>query len=210
MTELSKNEIKDLVGKNDPLILEVGSYDGQDSLAMLQVMTDAEIYAFEADPLSIEDFKSLNHPEQIKLIEKAVGKEDGKIDWYPSVSNSGRRWSLSSSLKKPLNHLGAYPTVSFKQNPDQVDCVKLDSWAKENIQDQIIDFIWCDVNGAEEEMILGAIDTLQNKTRFFYTECFDTELWKDQVNKKWILETLDNFDFISQHHHNILLKNKTL
>ena len=59
-------------------------------------------------------------------------------------------------------------------------------------------------------MILGAIDTLQNKTRFFYTECFDTELWKDQVNKKWILETLDNFDFISQHHHNILLKNKTL
>ena len=159
MAELTKNEIKDLVGKNDPLILEVGSYDGQDSLAMLQVMTDAEIYAFEADPLSIEDFKSLNHPEQIKLIEKAVGKEDGKIDWFPSVSNSGRRWSLSSSLKKPLNHLGAYPTVSFKQNPDQVDCVKLDSWAKENIQDRTIDFIWCDVNGAEEEMILGAIDT---------------------------------------------------
>ena len=70
MAELTKNEIKDLVGKNDPLILEVGSYDGQDSLAMLKVMTDAEIYAFEADPLSIEDFKSLNHPEQIKLIEK--------------------------------------------------------------------------------------------------------------------------------------------
>jgi len=111
---------------------------------------------------------------------------------------------------KSVKNFSCDPTVSFKQNPDQVDCVKLDSWAKENIQDQIIDFIWCDVNGAEEEMILGAIDTLQNKTRFFYTECFDTELWKDQVNKKWILETLDNFDFISQHHHNILLKNKTL
>jgi len=210
MSELTKNKITNLLGKNNPLILEVGSYDGQDSLGMLQCMTESEIYAFEADPKSIEHFKRLNHPDQITLVERAVGNKDGYIDWYPSLNNAGREWSLSSSLKKPLNHLKNYPTVSFKNDPDQVKCVKLDTWAQENINDKIIDFIWCDVNGAEEEMILGAINTLKSQTRFFYTECFDTELWEGQVNERWILETLDNFEFVSRHGHNILLKNKSL
>jgi FkbM family methyltransferase len=210
MSGLTKNGIRNFLDKDNPLILEVGSYDGQDSLGMLQAMKRAEIYAFEADPTSIKHFKKLNHPDQITLVEKAIGNKDGYIDWYPSVSNGGREWSLSSSLKKPLNHLKNYPTVSFKNDPDKVECIKLDTWVEENIPDRIIDFIWCDVNGAEEEMILGAIDTLKNKTRFFYTECFDTELWEGQVNQRWITETLDNFQFISRHGHNILLQNKNL
>jgi FkbM family methyltransferase len=210
MNDLTKDAIKKLIGKNDPIILEVGSYNGEDSLEMLREMPQAEIYAFEADPTSIQHFKDLNHPDEIVLVEKAVGKEDGYIDWYPSQTNHGKRWSLSSSLKKPLNHLRNYPTVSFKAAPDKVECVKLDSWSQENIGESIIDFIWCDVNGAEEEMILGAIETLQNKTKYFYTECFDTELWEGQVNTEWILETLDNFEFLGKYGHNILLKNKTL
>tara|TARA_R100001443_G_scaffold117384_2_gene141877 strand:- start:2595 stop:3224 length:630 start_codon:yes stop_codon:yes gene_type:complete len=207
---MNKNLIKTLIDKPDPIILDVGSFDGEDSNEFASVMPDCKIYAFEADPASLESFKAIGHPKQVELVELAVCNIDGEIDWYSSEKRYGTEdWSLSSSLKKPHNHLNHYP-VSFSEDPITVNATKLDSWVEDNLGDQIIDFIWCDVNGAEEEFILGGIKSLQEKTRYLYTEYFDNEMWAGQVKLDWITEKLSNFEKIEEIGHNVLLKNKKL
>ena len=207
---MDKNKIKDLIAKEDPIILDVGSFDGADSNEFVSIIPDSKIYAFEADPSSLKSFKDIDHPKQVELVELAVCNTNGEIDWFSSEKkHESEPWSLSSSLKKPHNHLTHYP-VSFSENPITVNATKLDSWVEENLGDEIIDFIWCDVNGAEEEFILGGLNSLQEKTRYLYTEYYDNEMWAGQVNLNWILETLSNFEKIEEIGHNVLLKNKTI
>ena len=55
---MNKNLIKTLIGKSDPIILDVGSFDGEDSNEFASVMPDCKVYAFEADPVSLESFKA--------------------------------------------------------------------------------------------------------------------------------------------------------
>ena len=105
--------IKDkiILGSN-PIILDIGTYDGKDSIEFLDMYEDARVFAFEADSRSIDLFKhSINSTENMKklinyynlncksslnslyervnsdslvLIEKAIANSDGKTTWYQS------------------------------------------------------------------------------------------------------------------------------
>jgi FkbM family methyltransferase len=216
---MDKNKIKNLFREKacdneDLIILDVGSFDGEDSREFLNLFPSAKIYAFEADPMSLRYFEGKNHPKEITLIKAAVSNIDGEIDWYSSLLHTkypGIQWSLSSSLRKPTNHLKRWPGVSFSPTTFKVNSIKLDTWVSQNLKNNIVDFIWCDVNGAEEDFILGGLDTLQNKTRYLYTEFFNEEMWQGQVNLDWITDHLSNFEIIETHKkNNVLLKNKTI
>lgn len=52
-------EIKYLVGKRNPVILEVGANIGQTTHKFLQEMPEATIYCFEPDPRAIAEFKKI-------------------------------------------------------------------------------------------------------------------------------------------------------
>ena len=77
----------------------------------------------------------------------------------------------------------------------EIKTKKLDTWVKEN-EIPLIDFIWADVQGAERELIEGGKETLNKKTRYFYTEFSNEELYEDQPTLDEICRLLPNFKII--------------
>lgn len=236
-TELSKKDIANLILEDKdefyvPYIMDVGSYDGEDSRELVQTVGKTCIVdCFEADPRNRELFLTLNEYEgnlKLNLFGLALCNKNGQSDFYLSDSDTRRHfhnnknWSASSSLKEPNHHLELFKDVKF-ENKVEVDCMKLDTFYKPELYKKImlntgIDFIWCDINGAEEDFILGGLETLQNHTRYLYIEFSDKELYKGQITKNKILELLPNFELIGIYNFpkdlgnfgNLLLKNKTL
>lgn len=224
MKEITKKEIADLIGKSSPILLDVGSYDGKDSRQLNELLSgDPVIFCFEPDPRSIALFKKLNsHNCNLYLCELALTNINGTIDFYLSDSETRRHydhqnsWSASSSIKQPKFHLKLFPDVTFKEKI-KVESVRLDDWyaVKLSRSKAIIDFVWADVNGGEEDFVMGGVHTLNACTRYLYIEVSDKELYENEASKQRILDLLPNFEIVDTFNDlgnfcNILLKNKTL
>ncbi len=220
MNEISKEYIKELIGKDDPVILDIGCYDGKDSAELAKLFKRPEVHCFDCDPASIRLFKELKYYPVAKLHELALCERDDEVELNLSSSETRkhypnqRRWSASSSLRDFKNHLHLFPDVEFG-GAIQVPGVKLDTWYKDVLQSKTIDFIWCDVNGAEADVIAGGLETLSKHTRYLYIEVSDKELYEGQLTPKEILEMLPDFEFMKLYNYrgnfgNMLLKNKNL
>lgn len=223
--ELSKIEIANLITYPQPIIFEVGCYDGKDSRELNDVLVERGYsplsYCFEADHRSQSLFVSQNHPSYMWLIPKAVSNIDGPITLFKSDSETRRHnhnsksWSASSSIKKPKTHLELFPDVEFKER-DIVTSIRLDTFYINNLKGQLIDFMWVDINGAEAEFLDGAQGVLSAKTKYLYIEFSDKELYENQITKQTILDKLCwDFELIETYNFkgnfgNILLKNKNL
>ncbi len=205
--EISKGEIKDILKKENPIILEIGCNDGTDTLDFLETFKDCKIYCFEPDPRPIEKFKVKDN--RCKLFKIAISNEDGETTFNLSGGKDpyGKRddWDQSSSIKKPKKHLKEYPWCNFDKKI-KVKTKRLDTWAKENKINKV-DFIWADVQGAERELIEGGLNVLNN-TNYLYTEFYDKEMYEGQLNLQQILKLLPNFEVVKKFGSNVLLKNK--
>ena len=218
--KLDKEILKPLVGKNNPTILDIGCYDGSDSLEFLNIFTEAKLYAFDADERSIGLFRDrFKNDNRVTLTTKAVCDTNDGISWYASDSETRRHfetqefWSASSSIKKPKEHLNKFTDVNFKE-PIKVESIKLDDWVESNNITNI-DIIWCDVNGANREFISGAKNTIKNKTKFIIMEFEETELYEGSMTLEDILNELPEFEKLGVYNFegnfgNVLLKNTTI
>jgi FkbM family methyltransferase len=207
---MKKEEIKILLNKNNPVILEIGTNDGEDSEQFLKCFENISLYCFEPDPRAILKFKNrMKNYKNYSLYEIAISNTNGFIDFYLSGGmNPGTPyygdWDKSSSIKKPKLHLVQHQWCKFPKSI-KIETKKLDDWCKEqNIN--FIDFIWVDVQGAEKEFIEGAKDTLE-KTKYLYTEFDNVELYEGQINLDTILKMLPNFKVVKFVQNNVLLKN---
>lgn len=224
--ELSKIDIANLITYPQPIIFEVGCYDGKDSRELRDVLTNRgyspTFFCFEADKRSqelFESFKSVN--SYMYLIPKAVSNVDGYITLFKSDSETRRHdhnsksWSASSSIKKPKTHLELFPDVEFKDQ-EIVMSTRLDTFYINGFKGQLIDFMWVDINGAEAEFLDGAQGVLSAKTKYLYIEFSDKELYENQITKQTILDKLSwDFELVDTYNFkgnfgNILLKNKNL
>ena len=101
---------------------------------------------------------------------------------------------------------------SFIKFDDQitVKSITLDKFCEDkNIK--LIDFIWADVQGAEENLILGGLKTLNTKVRYLYTEYSNKEYYEGQLKLENLLKLIgDNWEVIKDFGYDVLLKNKTL
>jgi hypothetical protein len=80
--------------------------------------------------------------------------------------------------------------------------IRLDDWVfTHGIQS--IDFIWADVQGAESDLILGALETLKF-TNFFYTEFSDDEWYEGQINFNSLSSLLPNFELLHKFQNDAL------
>jgi 2-O-methyltransferase len=221
MNDISKEYIKRLIGKEDPVILDIGCYDGKDSAELARLFKSPEVHCFECDPRSVQLFRKLNYYPGASLYKLAICNKDGETSFGLSTSETRKHydqqadWSASSSIKAPKTHSQLFPDVQFIEEIE-VPCMKLDSWVKDNFDDrEIIDFIWCDVNGAEADVVLGGLQTLNNHTRFLYIEVSDKELYEGQTTPDELLKMLPGFEFMKLYNYqgnfgNVLLKNKNL
>jgi FkbM family methyltransferase len=207
---MNKREIKHMLGKDNPIILEIGTNDGEDSEDFVNTFKDIQLYCFEPDPRAIQRFKNrMSKYSNYKLYEMAISNNNGEIDFHLSGGNNPGMpwygdWDKSSSIKKPKLHLLQHRWCNFN-NIIKVETKRLDDWFNEEKLESI-DFIWVDVQGAEKELIEGAKETLK-KTRYLYTEFDDSELYEGQPNLEQILKMLPDFKFVKFVENNVLLKN---
>ena len=55
----------------------------------------------------------------------------------------------------------------------------------------------------------GGRETLA-RTRYFYTECFDDELYEGAPNLSALLDMLPNFEIVKRYESDVLLRNAVL
>lgn len=220
MKDISKEYIKELIDRYIPLILDIGCYDGKDSKELSMLYQYSEVHCFECDPRSINIYKQVGDLPGVFLHPIALCNHDGEVELNLSYSDTRRHrhhpedWSASSSLKDPKKHIELFPDVQF-HGKIEVPCMKLDSWREDTLPGRTIDFIWCDVNGAEADVIMGGLETLNKHTRYLYIEVSDKELYEGQPAPDEILKMLPGFEFMKLYNYqgnfgNILLKNKKL
>ena len=81
---LSAAEIRQRVGKDDPIIIEVGANCGQTTIDLLQAIPGATIHAFEPDPRAIAKFRDTVVNPNVHLYECAIGAVNGSISFHQS------------------------------------------------------------------------------------------------------------------------------
>jgi len=211
MTPLTHEEVARLVGRPDPTIVEIGCNDGSDTLAFLEAMPTARVYCFEPDPRAILRFKQKlgSRVDRVTLSEIAISDRNGTITFHMSGSGPvpGEGFDQSGSIRIPKNHLLDHPWVTF----DKAITVKtrtLDDWCAEHAVANI-DFLWMDVQGAEGDVIAGAIDSLK-RTRFLYTEYSNNELYEGQLPLRRLLALLPSFEVMRRYPGDVLLRNRSL
>lgn len=207
---IDKKYIKQIIAKHNPILFEIGSANGDDTLEFISLFQDTnfKLYGFEPEPKNIKIIKEKIHSQNFELFEGVVSDIDGKIVFNRSRTDNPEDLSLSGSIMKPKNHLKLWNWIHFDEQIE-VSSVRLDTFVQQKKLD-IIDFIWCDVQGAEEKVLLGGQETFKNKVRYFFTEYSNDEQYEGQPNLKTILSLLPTFEIVKNVGTDILLKNKNL
>jgi 2-O-methyltransferase len=201
------------LARDAPLVIfEVGAHLCQDSLALREIFPKAAMFVFEPDPRNVYQIARQGLGKRFTFIDAAVGDRDGKATFHLSGGQPPGApphiWTQSSSLKKPVEHLQEYPWCTFDRDAT-VRIVRLDTFVAERSIDRI-DFLWADVQGAEDELIAGGQKALAN-TRYLYTEFSDRELYAGQISLQQILERLPGpWEVLEQFAYDVLLVNRTL
>ena len=199
-----------LIEKNNPVIFDIGCYDGKDSLEFLQLYKNAKIFAFDPLPNLTDNFKNCIKNNKIKLVKTALGNVDSDVEWF--ISNNH---PASNSMKAPKDTLTVFKEIKFSKYKD-VNCERLDTWVEKNFDGKTIDLLWVDVNGAEKEFLEGATQTIFEKVQFIFiefTKVGGQQLYEGSLSKQEILKKLKNFEELGTYSFmgnfgNLLLKRK--
>lgn len=219
-SDLSHHEISGLIGERDesnpgpfPIILEVGSNDGVDTLEFLHRFPDVRVYCFEPDPRAIEAWRQNVKDERAMLAEVACDVTNGRRLFHQSGGSPSPEytdWTKSGSLLKPTGHLVYSPWCSFDRKLE-VECVRLDDWMLNNAPDvNVIDLIWLDTQGAELRVLSGGPLALAC-SRYIYAECHSQgELYEGAPREPEMLAFMAERDFkcLGRYSDNLLFKNE--
>jgi FkbM family methyltransferase len=214
--ELDPHYLKQLLGADAALILEIGANDGTHTSRFLTDFPSATIYAFEPDPRASAKFKARTHQDRVHLFEFAIGAEDGESEFHASsglpdgMPLSEQKsyplgWDQSGSLRAPKSHTAVWPWVKF-ETKIKIAVKRLDTWAKE-YGIETVDLIWADMQGAEGDLIAGGKDTLA-RTRYLYTEYSDDEWYEGQPTLAQLAKMLPSFSIIRRYPMDVLFKNR--
>jgi FkbM family methyltransferase len=214
---LEGDYLQRLLGKEDPIILEIGCNDGAHTQWFLELFSEARICCFEPDPRARERFRNRmgGIEGKVRLFDVAISDNDGETEFYLSDGLPDERlakdypagWDQSGSIRKPKKHLEVFDWCRFDKTI-RVQTRKLDTWCREEGIERV-DFIWADVQGAEADLIRGGRVTLE-KTRYLYTEYSNDELYEGQLDLKGLLALIPDFRVVCRYNGDVLLTNTRL
>ena len=184
--------LKKIIGKENPVVVEIGAHYGEDSLRFLEAFPGITLYCFEPDPRNIKIFHKYVEDPRVKLFELALSNKNGtaefhqsyqshnaaptpdKYDWIDSATYEEEKLnnSGSSSLKKgyefTMENTITVPTQTYQD------------WAAAN-NVEAVDFVWLDVQGAERDVLDGMGDAIRN-VHLFWMEYGETE-YEDAMSR---------------------------
>ena len=206
-----------------PFVLEFGMCDAYHSNLMIQAIQDQGkpfiFHGFEPNTDLHEHIlnnlkpRLISNTGLIAVFPQAVGLFDEQLTFYKSGGEKivkGHvvdRYYGSSSIRKPKLVKESFPAMTFEET--KVYVKSLDSHIRQQkLEGFPIDFIWCDIQGAEGDLIRGGFNTFKN-VRYFYTEYDNAESYEGQSNLQQIMELLETFEVVEDYGGDILLKNKS-
>lgn len=191
-------------------VFELGAADGSDTRRIVDAIHfySGAYYALEPEPRNLLDLKrSTCDIPNCHVLPLAVGNENRRVVFYQSSHKEHQLLhTQSGSLKRPKEHLGLYPWCEFKSEI-MVQMVRLDDLASLFGIDRA-DFIWSDIQGADDWFLDGARSIL-GKTTYFYTECFAERLYEGQLNYDEMISMLPGkWETIFRWEHDVLFKRR--
>lgn len=207
-SEMSSRQLRGLIGRRDPIILEIGAHSGGHTRWFLECFPKARVFCFEPDPRALLHLqRNVGSDSRVTIVPMAIGRASGRLVFHQS---SGRKDSYpadyvhidSGSLRRPTGHLEKHPWVRF-DSTIEVECTTLDEFAAQYGIDSV-DFVWMDVQGAECDVICGGTRTFQS-VRVLFTEYSNAELYEGQWDLQAILGALPGFRVVRQFKNDVLL-----
>jgi FkbM family methyltransferase len=198
----------------EPIIFEIGAHIGIDSEKISKII-NSKIWGFEPDPRNLEILNTKKAHFFHEVSSFAISDIDGQSPFYISSGippeiyedeDMNRDWSASNSLKKPFKHLDIHSWCKFDLSII-VQTIRLDTYCSlKNISH--IDFVWMDVQGAEDLVIKG-MGNMKKNIKYIYTEYNSDQLYYDSCNKDRILDSLgDGWEIIMEYENDIIIENK--
>lgn len=210
-SDLTGDELRGILGRSDPVIVEAGCNDGTNTLEFLEAMPGARVICFECDPRPLARFRCRGDP-RVTLREHAISHRGETLVFHQSggvVPGSSapcaKDWDYSGSICQPTGHLKRDAMIKF-DNTLTVPAMSLDE-ALEEYGLGRVDLLWADLQGAEARMILGGQRTLA-MTRYLYCEYYDTPLYDRQADLKALVSFLPDFDLQGIYGENAFFRNR--
>lgn len=156
-----------------PVILDVGSYTGEQAREFAVQFPQARIFAFEARPQSAKAIRrTVASIPNISVVEAAVHEFDGETEFHAvdEVNPGASSLFLGSGVQE------IHP---IQQVPIRVPTSRLDTWAKRTGVNRF-DLVWMDLQGAELLALRGMGDMIAT-VRAIQLEITYRELYQGQV-----------------------------
>lgn len=172
-----------LVGKNDPIVFDIGAHEGQSIVFFSKLFPQAHIYSFEPDPVSFNSLSNIEIPN-LKLENYALSDNIGETSFYRNgISHTNSLYkvnheskdSISISIAKSENNSSFFEGLNQEI---KVKTTTLDYYIDSKSISQI-DLLKIDVQGAEIKVLNGAISTL-SKTKCVILEISFYDYYESQ------------------------------
>lgn len=196
-----ESDLRKFIRKDNPIIFDVGSCEGEDSIRYSKIFPGCKIYAFE--PIESNFFKAKNnlHIHGVNCVEiynealsdnvgvSQMFVSSGHPDYLPQT-NEWDYGNKSSSLLPPKNGQPSWMTYTKK---DDIITNTIDNFCLNN-NIQSIDFIHMDVQGCEVMVLSGAKNML-SKIGLLWLEVGMVEFYDGQPMKSDVIDFLTKNNF---------------
>ena len=187
-----------------PIIVELGAHVGEEAEWIIPLCVRPKYVMVEPDEANIEKIVRRKLEADISVIHGAVGSSlafDFPFYYSENLASNNR---ASGSIRKPTGHLKHFPEVTF--TPTTVCLWTLDAIAAAE-QIKRVDMLWCDIQGAERDMVEGGRATLA-KTRYMMIEAEpEVELYEGQALKPELIAMLPGWEVLRDFGYNLLMRN---
>ena len=173
-SEWSKNEtvesrleiVQKLLPEN-PIVFEVGAFEGSDSVKLAKTWPKGVIISFEANPERFTQYqKKAIEFSNMQGYNLAVNTYNGTAEFFLCWGTNGkdRVFEGASSLLPAAESMA----IHYMGPKITVPCVILDDWCQQNHIDAF-DFMWLDLEGFEIQFLKSSPQILKD-TKVIYTE----------------------------------------
>ena len=197
--------IREILGQcEDPVILDLGAYGGEDTAWLIGACkVQPRVIAVEADPDNFARLQTANLPAT--LFHAAIADHNGDCTFYKCHTGRGVG---SGSIRRPTGHVDRGGT-HYDFRPITVRCLTLD-YIFADARLSHIDLLWVDIQAAERDMIAGGQNALAH-TRYLFIEAEQgEEMYEGQAMRDALLRMLPGWTLIGDFDFNILLRNDNL
>jgi len=151
----------------NPVVFEVGAFNGDDSVKLARMWPTGRIISFEANPAQFTKYqeKARNY-SNMEGYNMAVNTYNGTATFYLCWGTGGTDpvFEGASSLLAPSEEMKEHymgPKIT-------VPCVIFDDWCKERQIDHV-DYMWLDLEGFEKQFISSSPQIMRT-VKVIYTE----------------------------------------